>query len=294
VKGRWFGALFIALALIGALVISVYPPIERALVSAGIDVLLGSKVSMRELRIGNEGSVIVGFHAERHGTAVLDVDRIELSYQPRDFFPGGNRRFGLVGFSIEHPSLQLVREPNGSFNLPSAVMRLHPTAQIRFSDAKPLRFVGRVTNGSVQLFDQSRLFAASREQRVDHVDATFTVDSAAITHYELRADYGNAQAQPFRLTGTIDRERRFAMHHFYARSLSISALLNYLMNTSTAVVLAGSAHDLDIRAYDPFIGSDGAASYHISGSAVASDAVLHVVGFRTPVRDLHGRGVFFL
>lgn len=248
---------------------------------------------MRELRIGSESSVIVGFHSERHGKAVLDADRIELYYHPRDFFPGGKRRFGLVGFTIERPSLRLVREPDGSFNLPSVVKRLHPSTQIRFSDAKPLCFIGNIKNGSVQLFDPSRLFVPSREQRIDNVDATLNVDSAALTHYEARANYEDGKSQPLRLTGTIDRKRRFALHHLYARSLSLPALLNYLMNTTAAVVIRGTAHDLDVRAYAPYIGSDGVASYHVGGSAYESDVDLHVVGFRTPVRGLRGRFDFF-
>jgi len=248
---------------------------------------------MRELRIANTNAVIVGFHAERHGKTVLDADRIELSYQPRDFFPGGKRRFGLVSFTIEHPRLRLMRETNGSFNLPSFLTRLHPSARIRFSDAKPLWFIGNIKNGSVQLSDQSRLIAASREQRADHIDATFNVNSAAFTHYEISADYEDGESQPLRLTGTIDRQRRFASHRFFARELSFPAAVNYLMNTNASVVLGGTAHDLDVRAYSPNIESDGAPSYHVGGSTYVSGAVLHIVGFRTPVRSIRGRLDFF-
>jgi autotransporter translocation and assembly factor TamB len=293
VKGRRLITLLIAAAFMGASVLAIFSPIKRALVSGLIDLVFDSRVSMRDLEITNRNAVILGFHAERRGEKVLDADRIEISYQPRDFFPGGKRRFGLVRFTIEHPSLRLTRLQDGTFNIPNLLARLRPAAQIRFSDAKPLRFTGNIKSGSVEVFDNYRLFAASHEQRIDHVDAAFDVNSAALTHYEVRADYEAGEAQPLRLIGSIDRKRGFALHHFYAHLLSIPAGVNYLTNTTAAVVLRGTAHDLEVRAYAPNLGSDGAASYHSSGTATVTDAVLHIAGLRTPIRDIRGRLDFF-
>jgi autotransporter translocation and assembly factor TamB len=288
VKARWFVALFLVAALIGALLVGFYAPVKRAFVSALVDMVFGSRVSMRDLEIGSERTVVLGLHAERRGRTVFDADRIEVSYRLHDIFPGGKRRFGLVGFTIDHPLLWLTREPDGGFNLPSILTRLRISGGGGSSNATPLRFSGSIKDAAVSLVDPYRLFAASHEQHIDHLNVVFNVDSAGLTHYEAHGDFEDGGSRPLRLIGTIDRKRGFSSQRLTAEALPLPAALNYLMNTNAAVVLGGVAHNLNVRAYAPNIGSDGHASYHMSGSADLADGILHVVGFRTPIREISG------
>jgi hypothetical protein len=249
--------------------------VARLLACALLDVVTGGVVSMRELHVGADHLAIEGFHLERRGRTVLRVERFAVE-----------RRADLTTFTIERPTLSLIREPDGSFDLPSVPQSLRGINVEKFIKTTGRRFSGSLREGSVTLYDRQRRFASSRELRIDHLFGRIDGSGRLSTHYEIRADFEGSVPQPLRLIGTVDRARGFAMHRLTMPSLELPAALNHIINARSAVMIAGFAQNVDVHAYAVGLNPSGKLAYRFRGAGDIEDAVLHIVGFRQPFRGL--------
>jgi TamB, inner membrane protein subunit of TAM complex len=288
-SGRRLSALFLIVLLGAALLFGIPAPLARSLASAMLNVLTDGKTTMQRLQFGVGRISIDGLHMERHGETIFNAEHLDVSYHLRDIFPGGKQRWGLIGFSIDRPFARLVREPDGTFDIPSLLTRLYLSREGSSSYGPPWHFIGSIREGRLSLIDPRRRFAASRELNIDRIDAHLNVDSRALTHYNAHAYFEDGVPQPLKLIGTIDRTHGFAIHHLTMRSLTLPAIVNYIINSTSSVILEGNAHNIDIRAYAPNLPVSGSTLYHCSGDTDIIGVTLHIAGFRKPLRRIHGR-----
>ena len=281
-------ALVASVALLGVL-FAFRAPLLRASIAAVIDLASGYQVSFNELALGRGGATLRGVHLSHAGEAVLDADLARVRYRLRDLLPGGAHRYGLLSVELDRPRLQLLRHTDGSFNVSgSAASEGGPRAPASSAAGTPLAFTAAVRDGSVVIVDPNRRLPIARRIEIDDLNGSATVNSAARTSYRFSGSLGSVAAQPFSASGRIDPSG-YAIHRIVARAVAVAPIADYFINTRSAEVLAGTAHDLDVRVYSFGPGDDGNATYHIAGSGLLANGSIHLPGFAVPATAMSGR-----
>lgn len=286
-KGRRRLLVLAGVLLAAVLLVAFRRPLARGALEAILDIALGSRVQIGAMRVDASRAELSDVHVERAGGGLFDARRIVVGYDLRDLLPGSTHRYGLRDVELDQPVLTIRRLRDGNFNLGGggAAGGRRPVAESRGAQA-PLALRARVRDGAVILIDPYRFHANARNQRIERIDVAATIDSAQRTHYVATGAYRTGSAAyGLRAQGTIDAPRAFALHRLRARTVPVAALVNYFIDSSAATVTAGSARDVDLRAYA--IGSG--APYHLSGEAAVSGGTLALSALAKPLLDLHGR-----
>jgi hypothetical protein len=290
VKGRRRLLVLAGVLLVAALFVAFRRPLERVALEAILDLALGSRVQIGEMRLGTTRAELRDVHVERSGGSLFDAQRVAVAYDLRDLLPGSAHRYGLREVELDRPVLTIRRLRDGSFNLGNlggggGTGGNRPVAEARVAQA-PLALHALVRDGAAILLDAYRFHANARDQRIERIDVSAAIDSARRTNYRATGAYrAGSAAYALRADGTIDALRAFALHRLRARTLPIAALADYFIDSSVAIVTAGMARDVDLRAYA--IGPS--APYHITGDAVISDGRLAVAALAKPLLNLNGR-----
>ena len=300
-RKRYVAAIAAAVLIVAAAFLAVYHNgAARFALTNIVGLATGYWVQVGDLRLGSHHGALVDVHVTRGGEPVLDAHRIDVYYDPRDLLPGSKHRYGLHAITIDRPQITIVHHENGTYNIaiPKAVSGGERAP--RGANPVPIDFTIRVRDAGMSLIDQYRFYKESRKQRVDHVDADVAIDTVKVTKYLVTGRLEDAGPQPFRMAGTIDYVRGYALHHVSVRAIPIAAIGNYFINSSAAQILAGTVRGMDLRAwaFNPSTGSGQAnapvpAAYHMAGSGYLDGGQMFVHSLDSPIKDLSGRITLF-
>ncbi|MGH7737313.1 MAG: translocation/assembly module TamB domain-containing protein [Candidatus Tyrphobacter sp.] len=237
-------ALALLVVLVGLAAYKRHAVVHYVLVHA-VALATGYDVRLTEERIGSSHAAFVGIEMRWRGRTVLRARRIDVWYSLRDLLPGSAHRFGLIGIALDDPSVALVAYADGTYDVPLHAKRALLPSLPAPPNAVPLRFFVRVTHGSIRFESTAR----GESLVVRNVEAAGRFDTAGRTHYAASGDVMAGEPKPFSLRGTVDPARGFAMQRFRASVLPLPALANMLLGSSDVAVLAGTAYDVDAKAF---------------------------------------------
>ncbi len=278
---RRLGPALAALVIIAVLLVGL---LRGGIAMAALDIASlasGYSIHAADMRLGLHHGALVDLHVSRGGEPVLDAQRVDLDYSPRDLLPGSHHRFGITAISINSPHFTLIHHQNGSYNvsLPSGGPRGGVAGP---PNSVPLDFTIRVRNASATLIDKYRFYASSRVQSVSQIDADVNVNDQARTWYRVTGILNDAGPQPFRLAGSIDKQSGFALHHISAKAIPIATISNYFINSRAAHVLGGTVRNMDLQMWSYGSG------IHMSGTGQMADGAMIVHGLDSPIAHLSG------
>ncbi|HZT12222.1 MAG TPA: translocation/assembly module TamB domain-containing protein [Candidatus Baltobacteraceae bacterium] len=286
-RKRLGAALAAFVAIVFAVLAVFHNGAARFALSAALPLATGYSIQSSDFRLERSHGALVDVHISRGGEPVLDARRIDLYYSLRDLFPGSRHRFGLTGITIDRPQITIVHHENGTYNVsvPGGVNK--PAGPARRNNV-PLNLRVRVRDASVALIDEYRFYKGSRRQRLDGISVDAAIDTAAITSYVVQGRLQDGGPQPFRIAGRVDNQAGFALHHVSVRSIPISTIGNYFINSAAAHILAGSVRDFDMRAW-----SWGPGGSHLAGAGKLVDGKMIVASLDAPIAHINGPiGVF--
>src|SRR5476651_845770 len=109
------GVLAVALLLL----VVFHHPVVSFVLGRGLSLATGYDVSIGDHRLGREHGALFDVHVTKSGEPVLDAPRIDVTYQLRDIFPGGEHRFGFAALAMTGPVISIIRHKDGGYNFNS-------------------------------------------------------------------------------------------------------------------------------------------------------------------------------
>ncbi len=285
---RWWGGALAALVLLVVVLVVLFPSgAARITLSTIVGPLTGYNVRVGDLRLQSHHGALVDVHVSRGGQPVLDAQRIDLYYDPRDLLPGSKHRFGITAVTIDHPQITIVHNENGTYNVavPKAVGGGTRGPQ---GPLAPLDFTIRVRDASATLIDQYRYYKESRTQRVDGINADVSVNTVTATKYLVTGTLQDSGPQHFRMAGTIDYVRGYALHHVSVTAIPITTIGNYFINSRAAHILGGTVRNFDLRAWAFDVRPNTSPQYHLAGSGYLRDGHIEVASLDSPIVHING------
>ena len=287
---RRLGIGLVLLAVLVAVVFALRAPLLRATASAAIAVATGTGVSFGKLAIDADSIDARDVHVTRGSGLVADVPHLRVRYDLHEaIFGGGAHRYGLIAVTLEHPSIQLIRGKDGSFDVgqsktpaaaPSAAASAPPDS------SPPLLATIDVDDAKLALHDPGRYLAGSRDVYLAQIGVHAKFDTKATSAYTVVARVpGDAPARMSAM-GRFDASG-FAVHRVRANAVAILPFVDYFINTSSAQIFAGTLYDGDVRFYS--FGHDT----HVAGSARVSDGAMSVPGLLPAASKMNGRIDFY-
>lgn len=278
---------FVLAAVVAALLLLLFRgPLWRGLIAGALDLATGDSVAFDGVELHGDRAVVSGLSVKRGADPLLDADRVEVRYQWRDLLPGGTRRYGLVSLDLQRPRLTFVRHADWSTNI---ALGGGPGGGGPGAAQTPLQFEATLEDGSIAVLDQTRRDPRTRQLSLDGIGGRAMVDTANRTSYRLRAYVDGDQALGVRLAGVVDARRGYALHHLQAALVPLPKLLNYLINVPSARVLAGTARDVDLRAYALGFAPGESPAYHLGGTAQIEGGTMTIPSLQRTARGMTGR-----
>ena len=288
-RKRWRAALLalVVLVLVVVALVLLFPSSAARVALSVIGPLTGYNVTVGELRLQSNHGALVDVHVSRGGQPVLDAQRIDLYYNLRDLLPGSRHRYGLTGVTIDRPQITIVHNLNGTYNIaiPRAVSggTRGPAGPVA-----PLDFTIRVRDASATLIDKYRYYKDSRTQGVDNINADMAINTVNVTRYLFTGDLESGGRQPFRMAGTIDYVRGYALHHISVKAIPIATIGNYFIDSPAAHILGGTVRGFDMHAWAFDVKPNAAAEYHLSGAGYLREGLIQVPSLNSPIRHING------
>ena len=152
-------------------------------------------------------------------------------------------------------------------------------------NAVPIAFTLRVHDGAIALRAPHALDPQSRSIDIAGVQLDATVNTAARTHYRLRATFAGA---PMPSAARPTRQRGYAMNHVRSRALTMRPIAELLheLQSLEGVGRNGAWHrSAYLRAGRQ---PEAPVDYHLSGHAVIDNASMMLVGLEQPWQHLQG------
>ncbi len=280
--------LAVLVVLVGV-VVAQRQQVAAALLPRVMSLATGYDVSIGDQHIGKSHATFLHVHVSRKGEPVLDAAQVEVAYSLRDLLPGSAHRFGVSAIYIDHPTLTLVRHKDGGYNIAFPQAQNPTVTAPQAPNHVPIALTIRIRDGSGVVRAPYTIDPDSRTLEVTGINLDADINSAARTHYVLRGAFVEQALEPFQLIGTVDMNRGYAIHHAYAKEIPMRAIGNYFINSDAARLLAGSAQDLEFKAYALDVQPDQPIDYHISGAIDVSDIQMQVIGLAKPLRHISGR-----
>ena len=269
-------ALVAVLAILGTGIAKRHDAV-RFLFTHAVALATGYDVRLADQRIGSSHAALLGLTLSKRGRLVFASPRIDLWYSLRDLLPGSDRRFGLVGISVERPTIALVKYADRTYDVPLPESRSRFPALPAAANPIPLRCFVRIVHGTATL----QADGEGAPLVVREFDVAARIDTAGRTHYAVTGTLAS-RAEPFVVRGTSDVTRGFAMHRFTAPVLPLATLANLLIDSKSVAVLAGTAYDFDARAFA--VGDPGAPFHYqyslgfdLAGGRLALPGLIHPV-----------------
>jgi autotransporter translocation and assembly factor TamB len=256
-----------------------------------LDAASGYRVAFSGLELHAGSARLSGLTVSRGSEPLLAARSVALRFDLHDLLPGARQRGAIRDVVLSEPTLSIVRHADGSFNAGGFAS---PGGNAPGGGAAaPLRFTLRVDDGRIVLSDAFRKLPGSRRIEIDALGIHGRIDSGAESRLNARGRLSSAglpgAAIPLSLDARSDASRGFSLLRLRAARVPLRDLLNYLINSKSAEVLAGEARDLDLRAYALDLNAARPQGYHFTGSLNLAGASLDIPGLRLPLRELTGR-----
>ncbi len=183
------------------------------------------------------------------------------------------------------PSLTLIRHPDGTFNIliPSAAPGGAPSVVPGRPNPVPLRFTVRIRDGAASLIDTAQFEKNQALQRVRNIAANMEINSAGRTHYVVTGAFEETKDEPFSAIGTIDVVRGYALHHIRAAAVPIRTIGNFIINSPSSQILAGTARNFDARIYSLDVTPEAPITYHIGAKLDVHGGSLYIASLSAPL-----------
>ncbi len=222
------------------------------------------------------------------GEPVLAADLVAVSYDLREVF-GSPHPFGLTGIEIDRPRLTYIKHRDGSSNITLP-------ASNGSSQANGPRTIPQITfalhDGAIGIRDDSRIFAHSRRIAVEKIHVDANLNPTQISKIALGLTIQDADGTfPITGAGTLDPKRGIELTRIAAKTVGLSALLDYALNSASVHIAGGVLNDIDARVYG-LRAQDGSMERHASVSANLDHFQPYIGGVTKPLRD--GRGSLLL
>ncbi|GAC1652225.1 MAG: hypothetical protein NVS9B12_01410 [Vulcanimicrobiaceae bacterium] len=288
-QGKKLGSALAIAAVLLLLLFAARHAVGRFLIAQSLGWLTGYHVDIGEVRLGPSHGAFLNTHVSKNGEPVLDAVRIDVYYNVRDLLPGSKHRFGFLGVSVDQPHLTIIHHQNGSYNISSSLSQ-GPGGPARGAArvSTPLDFYARIRRGSATLIDEYQYYKEARVQAIHNIDADLTTKTDDRTHYTVSASFVDLRDQPIRAVGTIDYHHGYAIHHVTAAAIPIKAIGNYIIDSSAARILAGTAKHFDARMYALDVRPGMPVNYHLSATMGLSDGQLYIAGLALPLDNIRG------
>lgn len=239
------------------------------------------------MRLQQDHGAFLDARVSKNGEPVLQAARIDVYYSMRDLFPGSRHRFGFRGATVNRPQLTIIHHRDGTYNVSGAGGRGTPSPGAR-TNGTPLSFSARIRDGSATLIDERQYYAEARLLRVHNIDAELSVKSDERQHYVVTGALIDKRDQPFKVAGTVDYKRGYALHHLSAAAIPLKAIGNYVINSAAARILAGTAKNFQAQIYALDVRAGQPVHYHLGATAKLSDGQMYINGLAKPLDSMHG------
>ncbi|MGR4063842.1 MAG: hypothetical protein ACLQPV_00165, partial [Vulcanimicrobiaceae bacterium] len=249
--------------------------------------LAGYELRIGDLRLDRNDATLSDVHVSRDGAALLDARRVEVGYNLRDVLPGSAHRFGLKSITIDGPLITISRDSAGNYNvLPTPSQGAGP-ALPSAPNRVPLKFTFAIVDGSIEMHAPDA-DPGGRLLRIGELQARGEIDSANLSRYALTGAFLTASREPFRVNGSVDVTRGFAIHDARAARIPLRELADFFITTRDASVLSGSGTNLDARLYALGVTDLFGGDYHASVSVEAAGVSVALSLMARPIENLNG------
>ena len=278
------GTVLLALLVLVAAMAAFHDTLAAALVravarGAGYDVTLG------RLQVGFTAATATGTTVtNRTGEPVFSAGRIDVRYSILYVLPGsGRRRFGITALDIQRPTLTLIHDADGKYNvaLPANAAQAKP-------DTTPIDVRVRVRDGSVLLLDRFIVPGQERRQRIVGLAADAVLAPHAHSFYNVRFDFDDGHAlHPVIGKATFALDRGYEAQRWTAADVPIGPVLNFALPSHAANIVDGDLRNVDGRIYT-FVDPDGTTHAYPAVRADLTGGKIYIEGVIKPLRDAHG------
>ena len=278
------GTVLLALLVLGAAALAFHDALAAAIVRA-VAGGAGYNVTFERLQVGFTAATATGTTVtNRLGEPVFSAGRIDVRYSIRYVLPGsGRRRFGIASLDIQRPTLTLIHDADGTYNvaLPENAAQAKP-------DTTPIDLRARVRDGSVLLLDRFIVPGQERRQRIVGLAADLVLAPHAHSFYNVRFDFDDGHAlHPVFGKATFAVDRGYEAQRWTAADVPIGPVLNFALPSHAINVVDGDLRNVDGRVYT-FVDPDGTTHAHVAVRANLTDGKIYIEGMTKPLRDAHG------
>ena len=217
------------------------------------------------------------------GAPLFTARKIDVAYSLRDIFRSPYL-YGIHSVEVDRPKLTIIHYKDGSYNfkLPPS----NPKQRAAPFTIPAIRLV--LKDGSIGILDETRIFRHSRRLTIENIQLWADVDPHRRSHVvgglTILEEGGKF---PFSGAGTLDEARGYELSHIRAKTLALSPLLDYALNSTTLHVSGGVLNDIDARFYG-LRDAHGVMQRHVAATANLDHFQPYLGSIAKPLRD--GRG----
>ena len=243
-----------------------------------------TRISAASSHIGLGAATFSGVRITNlRGEPIAEIPSLQVRYSLRGLFPGSSHLYGLESVSLQHPRITIIRNRDGSYNLPSL-----KRGGAKKVGGAPFNLTASVQNGTIVVTDATRVHANARRITIADLNATAAIDTATSSRYHVALRYiAGAKRFPIAGFGTIDTAQHTSYQHWSAARLPIAQLVDFGANTRAVDATAGEVDGLDVRLFG-LPGPHGTEHNRLLASAVLRGGNVRVAALAQPIRNLHG------
>jgi hypothetical protein len=263
-------------AVIGVIVLGIYlarGPIVKLALAKGIGMATGTSVAIGGLQLHAHRAILRDVTLSARNQRLAFVPRIDVTYDLHDLLHGGNHRYGLEALRMDNPAITVVRNPDGTYNLPSM-----PKSGPSNKKQAPVNVALNVANGSLTLVDRTNGGGGTTVMSLRHVNIAGTFNTGARTQYTASMAYvAGGASYPIYGRGVLDAATGLNYQHYTARRIPLPQLVNFALANAPIRLRAGELDGLNAIYYGKF-----------SATANLSGGIVTMRGLASPLQNVHG------
>ena len=190
----------------------------------------GLELAGGDVHIAADGLEIDGLVVDdRNGQPMFAASRVDAGIDRRVWWGRSDRAAGLRSLELVDPSLRIVREPDGTYDLPSLAKSGGGAA----APGPPSRFTLRITRGTFTFADPTAPAAAGREVVVGDIAASGEVDRSAVSRIRLHGAMAGAGPSGVFLTYDADAPAGLSRVSLRAHEVALAPVVDSLAPTTS-------------------------------------------------------------